>query len=110
MAEQAGKPGKPRVFRVSEIPTSWTPEKLKAALEENGIKIMSDIRLVPSVLTPTTCTATVTLDTTAPFFQKLKQDPMAECLLHFEENYLVIDQHFYGLTAISSPLTDIKAE
>lgn len=109
MGEPSENSGKPKVFRISEIPSSWTSEKLKAVLEENGIKTLSDIRLIPSVLTPITCTATITLDTTSPFLQKLNQDPMADCLLYFEGNYLVIDQHFYGLTAISSPV-DIKAD
>ncbi|KAH9215247.1 hypothetical protein DL95DRAFT_138948 [Leptodontidium sp. 2 PMI_412] len=110
MAAQRETPGKPRVFRISEIPASWTSDKLKAALEENEIEALSDIRLVPSALTPVTCTATITLDTTAPFLQKLNEDPMVDCLLCFEGNYLVIDRHFYGLTAIFSPPTDIKAD
>jgi hypothetical protein len=95
---------------VSEIPRSWSPEKLRTALESHNIEILSDIKLVPSVWTEQKCTAVICLNTSAPILQKLGKQAVPECLLNFESIYLVVDQHFHGLTAISSPATGIKAE
>jgi hypothetical protein len=110
MAGQTQKSAKPRVFRISEIPALWTSGDLEAVLETNGIKALSDTRLCPSALTPATCTAILTLDTSAPLLQKLNKDPMSDVFLPFDKGYLIVDQHFYGLTVVYTPPTEIKAE
>jgi hypothetical protein len=109
-SERPERATKPRVYRVSEIPASWSSETLRNALERHGLDILSDIQLVPSVLTKGKCTATLSLDANSQILRDLSQQPMNEHLIHAEGTYLVIDQHFYGLTAISSPSTDAKVE
>jgi hypothetical protein len=101
---------KPRIFRVSEIPASWTSGTLRVALEHHGLHILSEIQLVPSALTKEKCTATLSLDTNSQILRDLSQRPTGEYLIDAEGAHLVIDQHFYGLTAIYSSITNPEAE
>jgi hypothetical protein len=101
---------KPRIFRVSDIPASWTSGTLKVILENHGLHLLSEIRLVPSVLTKGTCTAALSLDTDSHIARALTENQTGEYMIDAQGAHLVIDQHFYGLTAIYSPNTSPKAE
>jgi hypothetical protein len=101
-----------RVFRISEIPESWSQHDLKLALEQHGVNsAFSEYRLLPSPLRKGNCTAILSLDSTVPVLKPILDNPLSECLLSFRGYNLVIDQHFLGLTVVASPPSpDIKAE
>ena len=106
------KATKNRVFRISEIPESWSQHELKFALEQHGVNsVLPEYRLLPSPLRKGSCTAILSLDSTVPVLKSILDNPLSECLLSFKGHNLVIDQHFLGLTVVASPQnTEIKAE
>ena len=101
-----------RAFRVSEIPEAWSQQNLKTALEQHGVTgVFSGYKLLPSPLTPGTCTAILLLDPAVPVLKPLQENPLSDCLLPSSESNLVVDQHFLGLTVVASPpSTKIEAE
>lgn len=106
------KANKSRVFRVSDIPESWSQDDLKLALEQHGVtSVFPECRLLPSPLSKGSCTAILSLDPTVPVLKSILDNPLSECLLSFRGHNLVIDQHFLGLTVVASPPNpEIKAE
>lgn len=106
------KAKKSRVFRVSEIPESWSQHDLKLALEQHGVtSVFPEYRLLPSPLTKGSCTAILSLDSTSAVLKPILDNPLSECLLSSGGHNLVIDQHFLGLTVVASPPNpEIKAE
>jgi hypothetical protein len=103
----------PRVFRVSEIPPSWSTEDIREALQANNITAPSStFRLLPSCVRQSTFTTIVALGAAAPSLARVIEDPLSSDLLPFRDHNLVVDQNFYGLTTLACPPSDseIKAE
>ena len=99
----------PICFRIANIPSDWSNEKLLTVLLkiDPSLEITSPLSLYPACC-GTTMTALLNLATGTEYFQSLK--PNDYNYVKITGGHLVIDSHFYDLTPLNDPKEDIVAE
>jgi hypothetical protein len=102
----------PKCFRIANVPPDWKKDTLLAALETIDPCLEDhnpQLSLYPCLDSTQTQTALLNLGTCTTYFHGLKPNDFNH--VHTtDNNILVIDSHFYGLTPLNSPEGKIVAE
>jgi hypothetical protein len=102
----------PKCFRITNVPPDWKEDTLLAALETIDPCLEDhnpQLSLYPCLDSTQTQTALLNLGTCTKYFHGLKPNDFNH--VHTtDNNILVIDSHFYGLTPLNSPEGKIVAE
>jgi hypothetical protein len=105
----SGIENSPMCFRIANVPSTWSKERLITALltVDPSLDKTSQLSLYPACC-GSTQTALLNLATCTEYFQIIKLNKYN--YVNTSDGTLVIDSHFYDLTPLNNPNGEIVAE